>query len=518
MEAQAVLAAKPFAGAEEKFEELKLRLSSKESLEMRHSDLERMLEREGRELLRRLYQSHLDVRGPGPAEEPVVGSDGIERTHCRLHARRLMTVFGEVEVDRLGYGARGVTSLHPLDAALNLPEEKYSLEVRRRVAESVAKNSYDEAVDTLAKATGAPVPKRQVEQLAARAARDFDAFYQARQVEPDPDASRSTGELVVITADGKGVVMRTEDLREETKKAAEERQHKLSKRLSKGEKKNAKRMATVAAVYTITPFIRTPEDIVKELSPIKEVGGERPRPEDKRVWASLEKSPEEVIEEAMHEALHRDPCLLKKWVALVDGNPTQLRILGEMAKEHGVQLQVVLDLVHVLEYLWKASYSFNLEGTAEAEAWVTERLLQILQGRSSNVAGGIRRSATLRKLDGEARKAADECANYLLKYSEYLRYDSYLAQGLPISTGVIEGACRHLVKDRMDITGARWSLQGGEAVLKLRSLRASRDFEEYWSFHEMQELKRHHEAQYADGLPRLCSTTGRRTPHLHSVK
>ena len=258
MEAQAVLAGKPFARAEEKFEELKLRLSSRESLEMRHSDLERMLESEGRELLRRLYQDYLDVRGPGPVEGPVVGSDGVERTHARLHSRQLMSLFGEVKVDRLGYGAREATSLHPLDAALNLPDEKYSLEVRRRAADFVAKNSYDEAVDALAKTTGAPVPKRQVEQLAARAARDFDAFYQARQVSPDPDASRSTGELVVITADGKGVAMRTEDLREETKKAAEERKHKLSKRLSKGEKRNAKRMATVAAVYTIAPFIRDP--------------------------------------------------------------------------------------------------------------------------------------------------------------------------------------------------------------------------------------------------------------------
>jgi hypothetical protein len=517
MEAQAVLTGKPFAKAEEKFEELKLRLSAKESLEMRHSDLERMLESEGRELLRRLYQDHLALRGPGPAKEPVVGNDGVERTHCRLHSRQLMSLFGEVKVSRLGYGAKGTTSLHPLDAALNLPDEKYSLEVRRRAAEFVAKNSYDEAVETLAKTTGAPVPKRQVEQLAVRAARDFDAFYEARQVSPDPDASRSTGEIVVITADGKGVAMRTEDLREGTKKAAEERQHKLSKRLSKGEKKNAKRMATVAAVYTIATFTRAPEDIVKDLSPVKEVGVERPRPENKRVWASLEKPPQEVIGEAMHEALQRDPCLLKKWVALVDGNPTQLRIMAELAEKHGVQLRVVLDLIHVLEYLWKASYAFNPEGTPQAESWVTERLLQILQGRSSQVAGGIRRSATRRHLDGEARKAADECANYLLKYAAYLRYDIYLAEGLPISTGVIEGACRHLVKDRMDITGARWSLQGGEAVLKLRSLRASRDFEEYWSFHEAQELKRNHEAPYANGRPPLCSTSGLRAPHLHLV-
>jgi hypothetical protein len=189
-----------------------------------------------------------------------------------------------------------------------------------------------------------------------------------------------------------------------------------------------------------------------------------------------------------------------------------------LARKYGIELQVVLDLIHVIEYLWKASFAFNAEGSHRAEQWVTERLLQILKGKCSDVAAGIRRSATLRKLAGEQRRAADDCADYLLKYSPYLRYDLYLAQGMPISTGVIEGACRHLVKDRMDITGARWSLLGAEAVLKLRSLRASGDFDEYWAFHEAQEHERNHAQHYDDGVPRLKPTPRRRSAHLQVIK
>jgi len=238
MEARAIRVEKPFAAAEQKFEELKCKLDSEETLRMSHSDLERMLEQEGRELLRRLYQSHLDLRGAGGVAGPVVGADQVERSHRRLHDRRLTTLFGTVEVNRLGYGGRGVDSLHPLDAALNLPDELHSLEIRRRVAEAAAKGSFDEAAGMLSKATGAPVPKRQAEQLAARAAADFDAFYDARKQSPDVAAATQAGALVVVTGDGKGVVMRTEDLREATKKAAQTRQHKLSKRLSKGEKRS----------------------------------------------------------------------------------------------------------------------------------------------------------------------------------------------------------------------------------------------------------------------------------------
>jgi hypothetical protein len=184
-------------------------------------------------------------------------------------------------------------------------------------------------------------------------------------------------------------------------------------------------------------------------------------------------------------------------------------------------LTIVLDIIHVLEYLWKATTVFNQEGTPQAEQWVDERFLEVLRGRSSQVAAGIRRSATLRGLTKAQRKAADTCASYLLKYQQYLHYSQYLDRGFPIATGVIEGACRYLVKDRMDITGARWGLLRAEAVLRLRALRASGDFEAYWSFHERCEYERNHVALYADGqVPQLLPPAGavrNKRGHLHLV-
>jgi len=151
---------------------------------------------------------------------------------------------------------------------------------------------------------------------------------------------------------------------------------------------------------------------------------------------------------------------------------------------------------------------------------VSRRLLEILRGHSSRVAGGIRRSATLRGLSLVEREAADKCCGYLLKYGPYLRYDPCLAAGTPIATGVIEGACRHLVKDRMELTGARWSLAGAEAVLRLRALRTSGDFDEYWQFHEVREYERNHVAQYADGKVPAVKKSGIHgpKPNLRIVK
>ena len=169
------------------------------------------------------------------------------------------------------------------------------------------------------------------------------------------------------------------------------------------------------------------------------------------------------------------------------------------AAQLDVQVTIVLDVIHVLQYLWAAGLSFHDEGTPELEEWVTKRLYRLLDGPCSDVAAGIRRSATKRALSDEKRAAADKCADYILNHAAYLRFSSYLDDGLPIATGVIEGACRHLVRDRMEVTGARWSLEGAEAILKLRSLRSSGDFDEYWPFHLEREHQRHHQARYAGG-------------------
>jgi hypothetical protein len=488
--------ADPFAAADQAYATITGFLHSKEAWQVKHSELERQLEGMGRELMRKLLQAHLDMRQPGQAVEPVRDAAGTPLAPTPVHGRSLESIFGTVEVARTGYGAAGTPSLHPLDGALNLPPEKYSLEVRRRVAMEAAKISFDEGVKTLEAYTGAHVPKRQFEELAIRAAQDFEAFYQERQTRAR--AGPHTGSILVLTVDGKGVAMLPEDLREPTQRAAEARTKTFTARLGSGRRVHAKRMASVAAIYTIEPFVRTPEEILPESPTLQETESARPRPEHKRVWASLAQAQEAVIREMFEEAARRDPKGQKRWVALVDGNLPQIDRLQQLAEERNIPLILIVDFIHVAQYVWKAAGAFFPGQELEQDGWTRGRLLEILRGKASLVAAGMRRSATLRKMAAAERKPVDECADYLLHYSPYLQYDKALAEGFPIATGVIEGACRHLVEDRMNLTGARWSLTGAEAVLRLRSLRSSNDFDAYWKFHEQQEYERNHASHYAN--------------------
>jgi hypothetical protein len=204
-----------------------------------------------------------------------------------------------------------------------------------------------------------------------------------------------------------------------------------------------------------------------------------------------------VVEDAINEAMRRDPKRKRQWVILVDANKQQLKTIEAVLEQHGLHdVTMILDWVHVLEYLWQAARALHQEGDTTIETWVQERALKILAGKASDVAGGIMRSAFHKGLRGGRRKAVKETRDYLVKHTDMLRYDQYLEQGFPIATGVIEGACRHLVKDRMDITGARWLLERAEAVLKIRALHCSGDFDEYMDFHKVQELSRNHLSRF----------------------
>ena len=488
----------PFIASTEKYLKLMEYLQSAAAFSMTHSELEKLLSGTGRELMRQLLEEHIFVRGYGDIWKSIVGSDGIKRSYKQLRLRKLITVFGKITIKRMGYSCPGESSLFPLDAVLNLPADIYSYGLRRAMAFEVSKSSFSEAVQSISLYTGVKIHKRQAETLSQKAALDFDGYYEQKCGPLQLEEAKKLP-LLILTADGKGIAVRKQDLREGTRNKAEQSQNKLNKRMSKGEKKNRKRMAAAASVYQIERFVRTPESIIEELSSeTKKNAVQRPRPKAKRVWASLEKTPEQVIDDLFEEAFKRDPKQQKKWVCLADGDPNQLKRLKKQIKKSSVNVVIILDIIHVIEYLWKAARVFYDEGDKTAEKWVSKRLLQILRGKAGFTAGGMRRSASLLKIGPAHRKPVDTCAGYLLKYSPYLRYNEYLEQGMPIATGIIEGACRHLIKDRMDITGARWSLNGAEAVLKLRSLRASGDFDEYWEFHEQQEFYRNHYSQYID--------------------
>jgi hypothetical protein len=342
-----------------------------------HDQIERLLAEKGSELLRSMMQAHYDARAANERQVKVAGADGVERTQVRKASRQLETLFGTVEIDRHLYQAPGSEGLAPLDAALGLPSEKYSLEVRRLIAEGEVAGVVRWVVELIAKRTGASVSKRQVEELTVRAAQDFDAFYADRLTEAE-----ATNDLLILSFDGKGIAMRHADLREAT-------------RLTSGEKRNRKRMAQVATVYTLAPWKRTAADVLHTLRP-DDLDSIRPRPTHKRVWASVEHTAQEVVDDAFTEALRREPNQHRRWVVLVDGEREQI---------HGGR-----DM-----------------GAAAAPRAADRHPRR--RGRQS-LRGMIARHG----LDEQTATPVMKCASYLVKHTRLLQYDRALADGLPIAT------------------------------------------------------------------------------------
>lgn len=493
------------------FEQVLDWLQAEEAAALSHGALEDELGSRGRELLRRMLQDHLSLRTrTEPRLHTVADEAGLVHAAVEAgHRRGLASVFGPVQVERLAYRHRGHANLYPADAALNLPAERHSHGLRRLAAVESSRGSFEQAGTAITRATGQRVGKRQVEELTNRAAADVAEFYTTR-----PHTPVASEDVLVISADGKGIVMRPDSLRAATAKAAAKASPKLTTRLSKGEKRNRKRLAEVGAVYDLHPVPRQPSDIFGDNKHDNnhdnkhdaEHGNDppatpapRPRAENKWVTASVVEDAAEVIADVFNEAQRRDPGHSRAWVALVDGNNHQIQRVRTEANDRGVPVTIVVDLVHVLEYLWAAAWCFFDEGDPEAEAWVRQRALAVLEGNALTVAAGIRRRATAAKLARPKRAKADACAKYLVNKAPYLDYPTALANGWPIATGIIEGACRHLVADRMDITGARWSVDGAEAVLKLRAIRSNGDFDAYWRFHLDRERERVHKTRYANG-------------------
>jgi len=393
-----------------------------------------------------------------------------------------------------------VQNLCPADAVLNLPSGKHSAGLARLAAVEAARGSFADARAAIERATGVRLGKRQFEGLTRAAAVDTEAFCAARRPQPRPDR------LWVLQADGKGVLMRPDSLRAGTAARAERASAKLATRLSPGEKHGRKRMAEIVAVYDLDPAPRTVADIIptrrrspQDKSP-QDTPAHRPGPVVTGKWlaANLTDDLPAVIAAMFDEADRRDPAHQRTWVALVDGNRQQIDTIREQAATRGVTVTIVIDFVHVLEYLWKAAWTFFYPGDRDAQSWVADQARTVLAGRAVDAAATIRHQADEAGFRGRERAGADEAVAYLTRKAPYLDYATALASGWQIATGIIEGAARFLIKDRMDITGARWTTPGAEAVLRLRAVIANGDFDEYWQYHQQQQLRRNHLDRYQE--------------------
>jgi hypothetical protein len=485
----------PFAAATRAFDRLKGALAGPESAALSHHELEDLVGLQGRELLRLLFQGHLDLREMRERDQvrqteeaAVRGADGQIRRHREVgHSRLLACVFGTVTVTRCAWRGKGQTSVHPADAELSLPAGLHSHGLRRLAVLEAIRGSYDQAKEAIDRSCGKVLGKRQAEQLVAAAAADIDAFYQHTIPLPSTAAT-----ALVMQVDGKGIVMRPEALRPATLKAHQRNRRALRTRLAPGEKPHRKRMATLACVFDSDPAPRRPHDVIAPPDGRSTLRSPRPGPTADHKWltASLIHPPEHVIAAAFDQAQARDRDHLRNWVVLVDGARHQLELIQTEADRRHITVHVLLDFIHVAEYVWGAAHCFHQVGTPETEAWVAGHLTTILHGQAARAAAEITTQADQRGLHGTRREGADACVRYLTGHLAHLRYDTALTAGWPIATGPIEGACRHLIGDRLDITGSRWGLQGAEAVLKLRALIDNGDLDTYWVWHLAHEHQR----------------------------
>jgi hypothetical protein len=422
------------------FTELVAELEGPAAAGLTACELEDLLAGRGREVQRQLLQDHLDLRAAREEQaarehhRAATGADGITRSRLETgHGRLLATLFGMVRVTRCAWRRPGVPSLRPADAALSLPACRPSHALARLAAVEAARGSFEAAHAAVTGRCGPVIGKRQVEQAVVSAAADIAAFYAARVPVP---CTAST--LLVISADAKGIVMRPGALRPATARAAA-RQGRMRTRLVAGEKPSRKRMATLACVYDAEPAPRRPHDIIAPPGGRHGHRTLRPRPRAKAKWlaGSVQHDPAEMIAAAFDHAEARDRRHQRTRVVLVDGAEHKLGLIRAEAAKRSVTVHIVIDLIHVLQYLWKAAWSLHPAGDPAAEDWVAVKALAVLAGDTARAAAEVTAEADAAGLTRDQRTGADACVRYLTSKDDYLRYDQALAAGWPIATGVI---------------------------------------------------------------------------------
>jgi len=460
---------KSIAEAQEKFN----RLAHYVRGEAQHEEayvVERRLFKEGLKVMLDLLAAYFEAKEGGDVGRAVEAESGERLPRERLKRRQYLTVFGELRLRRWYYHEDGASGLCPLDEEGNLPQRKYSYFVQELLGHRVGRMTYDDALDEIERLFGFRLDKHNLEDLAGELARDADAYYVAQGAPPP----QTEAEVLVAALDGKGVPILKD-------KPAEHRV-----RLRKGEKRSRKKEAVVSAVYTIAAQPRTAEEVLREVRD-REPLPARPTPQNKRLRATL-KGKADAFEWVRREVEHRDHEATKHRVCLMDGAPS----LWKLALTTLTGFTFILDLFHALEYLWKAAYVFHAEGSAEAEAFVRHRLRRLLEGKVTYVTGGLRQMLT--KHQGTLRKAQRDTLATVIGYyhtnRHWMRYDQYIAAGYPIGSGAVESACRHLVKERMEGSGMRWTVGGAESVLHLRAVYLNGDWDAFWAFHRHREAER----------------------------
>jgi hypothetical protein len=419
-------------------------------------------------------------KGVGHKGKIHVDKEGVKRPYHSIKHREYLSIFGRMSIPRACYWAKGEHEIYPLDADLNLPRTEHSYVLQEWGATLGSEEPYEKAAHFLETILGTPLWGSVVETVMHKSCVDVPQFYANRQ---GPNAETEK-EIIVATGDGKGVVMRKDQLEKKIVKKRLRKLRKKGERVKKqvdetGKKLGKKKMSTVIGVYTIASHERTVEDFLARGKKEEK----RPSPCNKVVQATLE-GKESAFQRLKDEVAKRDPKKEKQGVAIVDGEHK----LRQLMKKYLPRFLIIIDIYHVMEYLWRGAHVFHKEGSPEATSWMTDKLNKLLLGKVKEVITEFK--GLLQNLSGEKKEQLRKVMTYLENGKNHMRYDIYLKRGYPIGSGVVEGACKNLVKDRMEQCGMRWTIAGAEAVLKMRSIHINGMTNDYWRYHIAQEKQR----------------------------
>jgi hypothetical protein len=487
-----------YAASRARFDALLTCLGEREMAERPEHAVEEFITDAGRDVLQQMLQDHLDARAAAEPRLPeVAGADQVIRRRAEPgHTRLLATTLGEVEVTRIAYRAPAVSNLHPADARLCLPEGHYSYPLQKAVVHESVTGALREARDGLARMTGTRVGTQQLMQITVDAARDVRDFYRQHPV-PAPAArgdEPAPRDLLVLSIDATGINMIDSGLREAAPSRSSGPQP-PSAQLACRERAGRARMAVVTACYDAAPAVRDPADILPTGAGERSFRRPGPKAVNRELDASVVDSTVPMVTRLFDRAQQRDPQRQRRWIVLVDGNNHQIDRIHAEAHAHGVKVDIIVDFVHVLQYLWDAAADLHPTQPGRA-AFVAHTARDLLEHHPARVILDLTGHHDALTQAGTTAPGLKRCIDYLTAKQPYLIYRIALTMGWPIATGVIEGACRYLVKDRLAITGARWSLPGAEAVLLLRAVITNGDFAAYWTFHLHQEHQRTHTSRY----------------------
>jgi hypothetical protein len=413
---------------------------------------------------RGLMQLFFTVRSEREEKQKEWEVDGQKYDYMGRVKRDYVSVFGGVEVKRRYYWKEGQGGQHPLDAELSLPERSYSDYVQELIEALEVWVPQEKSLDLIKSTFGLNIPKRMLQVSSAEHARYVGDYYEQR-------LAPKVGEqecILVATADGKGIPMTRQD------------SPPVQSRRGKGQKKTATREATVTALYAIAPYVRTADDIIRALLSDRErssSGKERPQPTGKQVWGTL-KGKQAAFEHLVQQVSKRDTEPFSKRIALTDGSCA----LQVKVEQHLPAFTLILDIIHVTEYLWEAANTLLGETHPDRELWVEDALRCLLQDDHETLFKHLVYQGSTPGLAHCKVKTLTKVLNYLRRNQPFMNYKLYLAQGLPIGTGVIEGACRHLVKDRFEQAGMRWSAKGAQVMLDLRAVSLNGDWNDFHRF------------------------------------